>query len=313
MRVIGYDTRVARRFNLDPIDQIFISNYAGFGNNPIYYTDPSGYSSINPEVQHDITADERSVQGLSTGGSYDNPIVSETAIVTATRETENISNNNSNTNNDKAKPNVGEIIVTSIKERAESIGNFFKTQAQYATDNGNGKFLGANKDQWAYAAISATPVLGSVNNASNSFHNGNYLEGVVWYTIGTIEAFTFGGAYWLRTRVFGTKTVAQGTWTVFTFDDLVANPKLLWGKSADEVQSILGEGWVKSTYGSKELGWKFINQKHPNNMVFHSINGTRHGGSPYWGISTSSNGRIKVVSKDYIPTLNDKAKIIYMD
>lgn len=40
----GYDTRVARRFNLDPIDQIFISNYAVFGNDPIYYADPSGYT-----------------------------------------------------------------------------------------------------------------------------------------------------------------------------------------------------------------------------------------------------------------------------
>ena len=38
------DTRVARRFNLDPIDQIFISNYAGFGNNPIFYSDPVGFA-----------------------------------------------------------------------------------------------------------------------------------------------------------------------------------------------------------------------------------------------------------------------------
>ena len=45
----GYDTRVARRFNLDPVDQIFISNYATFGNNPIYYSDPSGYSKATPD------------------------------------------------------------------------------------------------------------------------------------------------------------------------------------------------------------------------------------------------------------------------
>jgi hypothetical protein len=45
----GYDTRVARRFNLDPIDQIFISNYEGFGNNPIYFSDPSGYSPSDPD------------------------------------------------------------------------------------------------------------------------------------------------------------------------------------------------------------------------------------------------------------------------
>jgi len=39
-----YDTRLGRRWNLDPVDQISISNYAVFKNNPIIYTDPDGDS-----------------------------------------------------------------------------------------------------------------------------------------------------------------------------------------------------------------------------------------------------------------------------
>jgi hypothetical protein len=34
-----YDTRLGRRWNIDPIDQINISNFAAFGNNPIYNND----------------------------------------------------------------------------------------------------------------------------------------------------------------------------------------------------------------------------------------------------------------------------------
>jgi len=37
-----YDPRIGRRWNLDPVDQISISNYAAFGLNPIIYIDPRG-------------------------------------------------------------------------------------------------------------------------------------------------------------------------------------------------------------------------------------------------------------------------------
>lgn len=37
-----YDTRLARRWNLDPIDQISISNYATYKNNPLIFSDKSG-------------------------------------------------------------------------------------------------------------------------------------------------------------------------------------------------------------------------------------------------------------------------------
>src|SRR5690625_1341161 len=37
-----YDTRLGRRWNVDPVDQISVSNYAVFRNNPIVFTDVNG-------------------------------------------------------------------------------------------------------------------------------------------------------------------------------------------------------------------------------------------------------------------------------
>lgn len=37
-----YDTRLGRRWNLDPVDQVAISNYAVMANNPILLNDPLG-------------------------------------------------------------------------------------------------------------------------------------------------------------------------------------------------------------------------------------------------------------------------------
>ncbi len=44
-----YDSRLGRRLNLDPVDQISISNYATFVNNPIFYTDPNGDCPTCPD------------------------------------------------------------------------------------------------------------------------------------------------------------------------------------------------------------------------------------------------------------------------
>jgi RHS repeat-associated protein len=38
----GYDPRIIRRWRPDPVDQIGISNYAAFGNNPIFFIDIDG-------------------------------------------------------------------------------------------------------------------------------------------------------------------------------------------------------------------------------------------------------------------------------
>ncbi len=37
-----YDTRLGRRWNIDPVDQVSISNYSAFRNSPIWFVDPFG-------------------------------------------------------------------------------------------------------------------------------------------------------------------------------------------------------------------------------------------------------------------------------
>lgn len=60
----------------------------------------------------------------------------------------------------------------------------------------------------------------------------------------------------------------------------MANPKALWGKSADEVGSILGDGWTKGAYGSSKTGWKFTRSTDGQSIFYHP-GGGRHGGSYY--------------------------------
>lgn len=48
-----YDSRLGRRWNLDPIDQVSVSNYATFGNNPILFADHKGDSIRVPEKLFD--------------------------------------------------------------------------------------------------------------------------------------------------------------------------------------------------------------------------------------------------------------------
>lgn len=59
-----YDTRLARRSNLDPVDQINISNYAVNGLNPIYFSDPHG--NTKKSYKHKISAVIKSI--FSGGG-----------------------------------------------------------------------------------------------------------------------------------------------------------------------------------------------------------------------------------------------------
>lgn len=92
------------------------------------------------------------------------------------------------------------------------------------------------------------------------------------------------------------------------FDNFVEHPEELYGKSADEVEKLLGSGWKKGAYGSDGTGWKFING---DKMVAYHPGGGRHVGS-YYKLSSSRFGKIKLVGKDYVPSLNDKAMIINM-
>jgi hypothetical protein len=91
-----------------------------------------------------------------------------------------------------------------------------------------------------------------------------------------------------------------------SFDDIIANPSALYGKTINEVEKILGEGWTKGAYGSKKTGWKFTKA---DKSVFYHPGGGVHSGS-YYGVSSGKTGKIKVVGSDYVPTFNDKASVL---
>lgn len=113
------------------------------------------------------------------------------------------------------------------------------------------------------------------------------------------------------------------TWTVDPFglsgDDLITNllsdPKSVWGKSVDEIaDSFKNAGYGVATEPSTKGSMRSTQIRvsgHPEiaNIQVHP-GGGRHGGA-YYKISTSTQGKIKVVDPaTYIPTPGEKAKII---
>ena len=85
---------------------------------------------------------------------------------------------------------------------------------------------------------------------------------------------------------------------------------LMVGYTADEMASVLGDGWERGTYGSQGDGWKFLKKGDDISVFYHPEGGT-HGGE-YWGISSGETGKIKVVDPNtYIPGKDDHATIIY--
>lgn len=89
------------------------------------------------------------------------------------------------------------------------------------------------------------------------------------------------------------------------FEEFVKNPTSLYGKTADEVANMLGEGWTKGNYGVTGTGWKFTKG---DKIVFYHEGG-RHDG-PYYGFSSGVTGKVKIVGPGYKPLPGDKARII---
>ena len=89
-------------------------------------------------------------------------------------------------------------------------------------------------------------------------------------------------------------------------DDIISNPKNLYGKSKADVSKILGDGWTEGTYGSSKTGWKFTKG---DQSIFYHPGGGVHEGS-YYGYSSGATGKMKIVGPDYVPMPGDKATII---
>jgi hypothetical protein len=83
------------------------------------------------------------------------------------------------------------------------------------------------------------------------------------------------------------------------------NPTSLWGTSADDIEQILGEGWIKGNYRVTGEGWRFTKG---DETVFYHTGGLHRG--QYWGYTSGTWGKVKIVGCDYIPTPNDKARVL---
>jgi RHS repeat-associated protein len=146
---------------------------------------------------------------------------------------------------------------------------------------------------------------GSLSGAVASWGTTDYWEGFgADATLTLLGGLVSGAGKSSAVSSVSTGTAAKGG--LRSFDDVVASPKSLWGKSADEIGNMLGEGWTKGAYGSKGTGWKFTKG---DQSIFYHPGGGRHGGS-YYGFSSGKLGKNKIVGPDYKPSPSDKATII---
>jgi len=94
------------------------------------------------------------------------------------------------------------------------------------------------------------------------------------------------------------------------------NYKNIWGKSVNEIVKELEKDGAtcvlrQSTKGSKKAIIIEVRGHNKITQIQYHPGGGRHGGS-YYKISTSTEGIIKVVDRNtYIPSIGEKAKIIY--
>lgn len=98
---------------------------------------------------------------------------------------------------------------------------------------------------------------------------------------------------------------------------LLLKPKSLWGKGPDQIADVFRKAGYEVTVAQSTKGSKLSKQIQIKNFDIQNIQvhpgGGRHGGS-YYKLSTSSKGIIKVVDRaTYVPTLGEKATIIFMD
>lgn len=99
---------------------------------------------------------------------------------------------------------------------------------------------------------------------------------------------------------------------------LLTQPKQIWGKSPDQIADVFRKAGhtvtvEQSTKGSKlSVQLRIRGHRDIQNIQVHP-GGGRHGGS-YYKISSSTQGKIKVVDRvTYVPTVGEKATIIFMD
>jgi hypothetical protein len=120
------------------------------------------------------------------------------------------------------------------------------------------------------------------------------------------------GAEFIETRVRSSEQVKK----ISSFEDILANPKEIFGKTADEVEAILGKGWSREPYNGSSTATKFTKNGEPGTSVIVNYGGGIHSkevqASPvYYKITSGKSGRIKIIDKNnYIRDPKERRTII---
>lgn len=174
----------------------------------------------------------------------------------------------------------------------------------YGVDNLNQYQVASDGGPYAAFKPYVYSAAGDVQNLAYLARNNNFEKKVAGIMLGLVTGIASDGL--LAETALGTELSFPVK--LNSFEDIVNNPNELWGKTADEIQSVLGEGWTKGTYGSNGQGWKFTNG---DKSVFYNASSTSHGGAEYYGFSSGDLGKTKIVDEGtYLFREGDKARII---
>ncbi|MEG1229107.1 MAG: RHS repeat-associated core domain-containing protein, partial [Flavobacterium sp.] len=285
-----YDPRISIFVSVDPLAEQTMEPYLYTGNNPIMFTDPTGMSKNPPPINlYLVQRHTNTVLNYSySRGNLQRKIVGSGGNSYHATPYYNSSNNL-----------VGFGMMTENNRL-----DYVVPKAQY---NNFVKNLDTYREAADLFNQNGTPSANEIKMVA-ALQSGNFGEAMS--AVG--DMWNEDGAKF-RALVSSVSGVGGGiaarggfARSVGSFDDIISSPKSLRGMSVDEVGAALGEGWAQGAYGSKGNGWKFTKG---DKSVFYHPGGGVHKGS-YYGFSSGKTGKVKVVSKEYVPTANDKATII---
>ena len=93
-------------------------------------------------------------------------------------------------------------------------------------------------------------------------------------------------------------------------EKLYNDPESIVGKSADDVEKMLGDGWTKKPYGSNKTGWEFYQPKGSGKVAYHPAGGIHK--TAYYIIAKANSPIIKVIGTGYNPLNEVGVKYVIM-
>ncbi len=114
---------------------------------------------------------------------------------------------------------------------------------------------------------------------------------------GTFGAMLGMGIFGIRAPRFG-RALGQ---TLSNVDDVVGNPALMAGRTPDDIGALIADarakGWVVTTRGAGQsfgTGFRMYNPRGDGALIMWTRRGHRHGGHPFWKVSSGTHGIVYV-------------------